>query len=167
MGCGTGDPIEYSWENVIPPWQQMVAQPLGEWTQRQLGELATPLPSDMPVAAPISDPMMAAGNILMNEYLGMPFGGGMGGYGGGMGGYGGGLGTKGPRGTGMLQDQMGPISPNPPDPGMVFQQSPMQGGPMPMPGYGPNLGMGMGNPYAGMGNPYSPYFIPPQYPFSY
>lgn len=169
MGCESGE-MPFTWENVIPPWQQMVAGPLGEFTQRQMGQLATPLPSDMPISAPISSPYMAAGNILMNEYLGMPMGGGLGGYGGGMGGYGGrggygggapGQGTKPMPDMSTLYDQMGPVSGQPADPNLVFQQ-PMPSGPMPMPGMGYN-------PYMGMGNPYSPYFMPPNMgpPFQY
>jgi hypothetical protein len=171
MGCGTGAPIEYSWENVIPPWQQRVAEPLGAEMESNLARQATPYGGQL--AAPISDPMIAAGNILMNEYYKPPAWnpwstGPYGGYGGG--GGGGGIGPTG-RGVGMqgpksmpdmstLYDQMGPVSNQLADPNLVFQQ-PMPNGPTPT----PNL---MFNPYMGMGNPYSPYYMPINIPpFSY
>jgi len=70
MGCGTGSPIEYSWENVIPPWQQQVAEPTGGLIQQQLGQPATPFPG--PLATGM-DPLMTMGAGALAGMMGQPY----------------------------------------------------------------------------------------------
>jgi len=62
MGC-TGTEQEYSWENVIPPWQQELAEPTYGMAKAQLGQPATGY--EGPIATGI-DPLltMGAGSLM-------------------------------------------------------------------------------------------------------